>query len=99
VAACNGNDSSKPAIAVLLAWLHELMALYSFSVELEWIKSADNIAADALSRGDRQRFFQSATDSGFPPSSLVFLQMPRRSLLVSKMISAKHSARAMQMAQ
>ena len=95
VAACNGHDSSKPAIAVLLAWLHELMALYSFSVELEWIKSADNIAADALSRGDRLRFLQAASDSGFPPSSLVFLQMPSRSALVSKMISAKSSAQSM----
>ena len=95
VAACNGNDSSKPAIAVLLAWLHELMALYSFSVELEWIKSADNVAADALSRGDRRRFIQAATDSGYPLSSLVFLQMPQRTSLVSKMISAKNSARSM----
>ena len=95
VAACNSNDSSKPAIAVLLAWLHELMALYSFAVELEWIKSADNVAADALSRGDRQRFLEAATDSGFPPSSLVFLQMPDRSALVSKMICAKSSARSM----
>ena len=94
VAACNGNDSSKPAIAILLAWLHELMALYSFSVELEWIKSADNIAADALSRGDRRRFLQFAADSGFS-SSLVFLQMPRRSLLVSRMILAKRSAQSM----
>jgi hypothetical protein len=89
VAACNSNDSSKPAISVLLAWLHEFMALYSFSVELEWIKSADNVAADALSRGDRRRFL------GSPPSSLVFLQMPSRSALVSKMICAKSSARSM----
>ena len=95
VVCCNGNDSSKPAIAVLLAWLHELMALYSFSIELEWIKSADNVAADALSRGDRRRFLQAASDSGFPPASLVFLQMPSRKSLVSKMISAKSSARSM----
>jgi hypothetical protein len=39
VCACNSNDSNKPAIAVLLAWLHELMAIYSFAVELEWITS------------------------------------------------------------
>jgi hypothetical protein len=95
VAACNSNDSSKPAIAVLLAWLHELMSLYSFSVELEWIASKDNVAADALSRGDKKRFLEAATDSGFPLSSLVFLQMPSRSALVSKMISAKSSAQSM----
>ena len=99
VAACNGNDSNKPAIAVLLAWLHELMALYSFVAVLEWIKSADNVGPDALSRGDRRRFLQAASDSGFPPSSLVFLQMPRRTSLVSKMISAKNSARSMHRAR
>jgi hypothetical protein len=99
VAACNGNDSSKPAIAVLLAWLHELMALYSFVAVLEWIPSAKNVGPDALSRGDRRRFLQAASDSGFPPSSLVFLQMPRRTSLVSKMISAKNSARSMHQAR
>ena len=99
VAACNGNDSNKPAIAVLLAWLHELMALYSFVAVLEWIPSAKNVGPDALSRGDRRRFLQAASDSGFPPSSLVFLQMPRRTSLVSKMISAKNSARSMHQAR
>jgi hypothetical protein len=38
---------------VLLAWLHELMAICSFAVELEWIKSADNPIADALSTEER----------------------------------------------
>jgi hypothetical protein len=99
VAACNGNDSNKPAIAVLLAWLHELMALYSFVAVLEWIPSAKNVGPDALSRGDRRRFLQAASDSGFPPSSLVFLQMPRRTSLVSKMISAKNSARSIHRAR
>jgi hypothetical protein len=80
----------------LLAWLQEFMALYSLSVELEWIKSADNVAAaGALSRGDRRRFIQAATGSGYPLSSLVFLQMPQRTSLVSKIISAKNSARSM----
>jgi hypothetical protein len=83
----------------LLAWLHELIAFYSFSVDLEWIKSADNVAADALSRGDRRRFLQAASDSGFPSASLVFLQMASRKSLVSKMISAKNSARSMHRGQ
>ena len=64
-------------------------------MELEWIASKDNVAADALSRGDKKRFLEAATDSGFPLSSLVFLQMPSRSALVSKMISAKSSAQSM----
>ena len=83
--------SSKPAIAVLLSWLHELMAEYSFAIELEWIKSADNPIADALSRGEWERFVRSAADSGFPAHSLSRLQMPARSCLVSTMISAQLS--------
>jgi hypothetical protein len=99
VAACNSNDSTKPAIALLLAWLHELMALYSFSVELEWIKSADNPIADALSRGEVRRFLESASDAGFPPSSLVAVRMPDRSSIVSRMMLAKRSQRSMHPAQ
>ena len=95
VHACNSNNSNKPAIAVLLAWLHELMALYSFSVELEWIKSKDNPIADALSRGERRKFLASAADCGFAAASLVRLQMPDRTSLVSRMISAKSSAKDM----
>lgn len=95
VCACNSNDSTKPAIAVLLAWLHELMAIYSFAVELEWIKSADNPIADALSRGEVIRFLRSAADAGFPSASLVAVQMPGRSSIVSRMISAKRSQRSM----
>ena len=95
VHACNSNNSNKPAIAVLLAWLHELMALYSFSVELEWIKSKDNPIADALSRGERRNFLASAADCGFAAASLVRLQMPDRTSLVSRMISAKSSAKDM----
>jgi hypothetical protein len=99
VASCNSNDSTKPAIAVLLAWLHELQALYSFSVELEWIATDKNIIADALSRGEVRRFLQAAAHEGFPESSLVRLQMPDRSSLVSKMMSAKCSKTKMLPAQ
>jgi hypothetical protein len=99
VAACNGNDSTKPAIAILLAWLHELMAIYSFAVELEWIKSADNPIADALSRGELLRFLLSAANAGFPAASLVAVPMPGRSQIVSRMISAKRSQRSMRQAQ
>jgi len=96
---CNSNDSTKPAIAVLLEWLHELMALYSFSVELEWVSTHKNIMPDALSRGDRRRFLEEAANQGFPASSLVRLQMPDRSSIVSKMMSAKCSRAKMRPAQ
>ena len=99
VAAANSNDSSKPAIAVLLGWLHELMVYYSFDVGLEWIASKANPIADALSRGARALFLRSALDAGFAPSALVRVQMPTRSSIVSAMISAKRSARSMQQAQ
>ena len=99
VAACNSNDSTKPSIAVLLAWLHELMAIYSFAVELEWIKSADNPIADALSRGELLRFLQSAANTGFPAASLVAIWMPGRSRIVSRMISAKRSQKSMRQTQ
>ena len=95
VASCNSNDSTKPAIAVLLEWLHELMALYSFSVELEWIPSHINVMPDALSRGERLRFLKEALNQGFPASSLVRLQMPDRSSIVSRMMSAKCSKEKM----
>jgi hypothetical protein len=65
------------------------MALYSFSVGLEWISTHKNIMPDALSRGDRRRFLEEAANQGFPASSLVRLQMPDRSSIVSKMMSAK----------
>ncbi len=95
VVAVNSRKSTQPAIALLIGIIHHWSALYHFDLRLVYIKSADNIAADALSRGDRLRFLQAASDSGFPPSSLVFLQMPSRSALVSKMISAKSSAQSM----
>ena len=99
VAAANSNDSSKPAIAVLLGWLHELMVHYSFDVQLEWIASKANPIADALSRGERALFLRSALDAGFAPPTLVRVQMPTRSSIVSAMISAKRSARSMRQAQ
>jgi hypothetical protein len=91
VASCSSNDSTKPAIAVLLERLHELMALYSLSVELEWIPSHINVTPDALSRGEGLRFLKEAPNQGFPASSLVRLQMPDRSSIVSRMMSAKCS--------
>ena len=97
VASCNSNDSTKPAIAVLLEWLHELMALYSFSVELEWIPSHVNVMPDALSREERSRFLKEALNQGFPASSLVRLQMPDRSSIVSRMMSAKCSGAKMRL--
>ena len=93
--ACNGNDSSKPAIAVLLEWLHELQALYSFAMYLDWVPSASNPIADAISREEWSRFHAAAAANRYPLSALQEIQVPARSTIVSLMISAKRSAASM----
>lgn len=48
----NGQHSTFPAVAYLLAAIHALQAQYSFDLVLEYIKSKNNVGADALSRDD-----------------------------------------------
>jgi hypothetical protein len=93
--ACNDNDSAKPAIAVLLEWLHALQSIYSFRMYLDWIPSAENPIADAVSREEWGRFYAVAAANNYPPSALRRVQMLPRSLIVSLMISMKRSAKHM----
>ena len=93
--ACNDNDSAKPAIAVLLEWLHSLQSIYSFRMYLDWIPSAENPIADAVSREEWSRFYAVAAANNYPPSALRRVQMLPRSSIVSLMISMKRSAKRM----
>jgi hypothetical protein len=93
--ACNDNDSSKPAIAVLLEWLHSLQSIYSFRMYLDWIPSAENPIADAVSREEWSRFYAVAAANHYHKSDLRCVQVLERSSIVSLMISMKKSAKAM----
>ena len=84
--ACNDNDSAKPAIAVLLEWLHSLQSIYSFRVYLDWIPSAENPIADAVSREEWSRFYTAAAANHYPKSALRCVQVLQRSSIVSLMI-------------
>ena len=45
------------ATSWLLQELHTLQALHHFEVQLDWVPSEENVAADAASRQDWDRFF------------------------------------------
>ena len=94
--ACNANKSTKPAIAILLEWLHEMQALHSFLMVIDWIASEKNPIADAISREEWERFHAVAASNHYPTSSLRRVQVLPRSSIVSLMISAKRSAKRMQ---
>jgi hypothetical protein len=57
VVAVNSRKSNRPAIALLIGIIHHWSALYHFDLRLVYIKSADNIGADALSRGNLPDYF------------------------------------------
>jgi hypothetical protein len=91
----NANASNKPAIAVLLRWLHELQALHSFAMWIDWIASENNPISDAISRQEWERFHRVAAANHYPLSSLRRVQVTDRCTIVSLMISAKRSATSM----
>ena len=91
----NANSSNKPAIAVLLRWLHELKALHSFAMWIDWIASEKNPIADSISREEWDRFHEVAASNHYPLSSLRRVQVTDRSTIVSLMMSAKRSATCM----
>ena len=93
--ACNANKSAKPAIAILLEWLHEMQSLHSFLMVIDWIASEENPIADAISREEWERFYKVAASNHYPRSSLRRVQVHERSSIVSMMISAKRSAKLM----
>ena len=82
VGAVNAHQSNEPTLAFLLEVLHDLMARYSFDIRIEFVPSAENVAADAASRGDWDRFYAyMRTHAGLEASDIVMLnvQAQRRS--------------------
>lgn len=72
-----------------------LQSIYSFRMYLDWIPSAENPIADAVSREEWGRFYAVAAANNYPPSALRRVQMLPRSSIVSLMISMKRSAKHM----
>ena len=94
VVAVNSRKSSQPAVAYLLGILHRWQALYSFDLRLVYIKSKDNIGADALSRGKLTEFFSfmlSRFDISQGKCRRVPLNNELRNLTASTMLRSKRS--------
>ena len=94
VKAVNNRKSSQPAVAYLLGILHRWQALYSFDLRLEYIKSKDNIGADALSRGKLTEYFSfmlSRFNISQGKCQRVQLNNEFRSLTASTMLQSKRS--------
>jgi hypothetical protein len=53
----NKRHSTTPTIAFLLGQIHLLQSRFSFDFRLRYIKSKENMCADALSRDDLRAFF------------------------------------------
>jgi hypothetical protein len=96
VAATKKGRSSYPTIAFLLNQLHELQCLFSFEIQLVFVSSEDNVAADAASRFQWSRFFDFMLRSAnIPRASLVQVQnIPKRSSWSCRMRQLKSWARA-----
>jgi hypothetical protein len=94
VVAVNDRHSTIPTIAFLIGELHLLQCRFSFDLKLVYIKSKENVCADALSRDalhDHERYMLKHFD--LHPSDLVCVpvQTARRNYLASSMISMRRS--------
>ena len=67
----NAHKSTVPSLAHLLLVLHDLMARFSFELRLKYVKSEENVAADAASREEWDKFFAFMSSVGFEKSDLV----------------------------
>ena len=98
VGAVNGHKSSAPTLAFLLGYLHDLMARFSFDLRLKYVKSAENVAADAASREDWVRFYSFMESVGYARADMVRIpvQASLRTSLTSKMMSMRSLKTAME---
>lgn len=94
VGAVNKHASNSATMAFLLRILHDLQARFSFDLRIEYVKSADNIAADALSRGDMERFYEFMSSVGFDRNAIVMV--PVQEALRSEWSSRMRSMRSLQ---
>ena len=91
----NARKSTHPQISFLLGSIHHLQSKHGFDFKLEYIKSKDNVAADALSRERRDLYFQHMSDSfSITPDQLVYVPVDNssRNSLASAMIRLKRSS-------
>ena len=92
VAAVNKRGSNYPQIAYLIGILHKLQCQIGFDFTLQYIPSKENIAADALSRGRLQEYFDHMSDTyNLTPAQLteVPVDQETRSSISSAMIRGK----------
>ena len=71
--AVNARRSNAPTLAFLLGLIHDLQARFSFDIRIDYVRSEDNVAADAASRGDWDRFHDHMQTLGFTPSDVVWV--------------------------
>jgi hypothetical protein len=98
VVAVNDRHSTIPTIAFLLGQIHNLMSRFSFDFRLRYIKSKDNVCADALSRDAMHTYHKYMRDNfHMLPSQLVCVpvQTSKRSSFMSSLISMRHSSDSM----
>lgn len=98
VVAVNDRHSTIPTIAFLLGKIHNLMSRYSFDFRLRYIKSKDNVCADALSRDDMRTYHSYMRDNfNLSPSQLVCVPVQKlnRNSFTSSLISMRHSSDSM----
>jgi hypothetical protein len=90
----NNRHSTTPTISFLLGQIHLLQSRFSFDFRLRYVKSKENVCADALSRDDIVAFYAyMLSEYSLSPSQLVCVpvQTTRRSLWTSSMISMRRS--------
>ena len=100
--AVNTHQSNEPTLAFLLEVLHDLMARHSFDIRIEFVPSAENVVADAASRGDWGRFYAyMRTHADLEVSDIVMLnvQAQRRSSWSLKLRSMRTSQRRLKESQ
>jgi hypothetical protein len=95
--AVNAHKSNAPTLAFLLGILHRLQARYSFDLVVKYVKSADNVAADAASRRDWERFYSFMSSVGISRDDVVWLpvQETLRSSWSSELRSMRIAQHAM----
>jgi hypothetical protein len=95
--AVNAHKSNAPTLAFLLGILHNLQARYSFDLVVKYVKSEDNVAADAASRRDFERFYAFMLSLGVSSADIVWLpvQETLRSSWSSELKSMRIAQHAM----
>ena len=92
--AVNARRSKAPTLAFLIDRLHMLQAEFSFDLRVKYVASEQNVAADAASRGDWDRFYAHMSSVGFTRDDIEWV--PVQETLRSSMSSKLRSMRMLQ---